>query len=137
MIDTSSRFGFELGYTGYFEDLAPGSDSAHLADAQLLWRLGQSPFSVWRIGAGLNSFSDSLGTELGINFTLQMDLFPRPPWVISARFDAGTLGSAGMYRGNASLGYMLGRCELFTGYDYRQIGSAELDTLEFGLRIWF
>ena len=90
-----------------------------------------------RAGLGLNWLTDSSDTDLGFNFTYGGDLFPAKPWVISGEIDWGTLGHAGLFHGRTTVGICLRQVELFAGYDYFDVGDAQLDGFVSGLRLWY
>jgi hypothetical protein len=83
------------------------------------------------------NWMDDSQTDLGVNFTLRSDWQPCWPLVLSGEMDFGTLGHAFLFHGNATVGVMVRRCEVFVGYDYRTIDSIELEGPLVGLRVWF
>lgn len=127
--------GIDFQWDSFTEDLGPyGHDELHLGDFNVLFALAETEHSYWRAGVGFDWLGDSVGAEFGANLTMKADVFPVRPWVLSGELDLGTLGEAEMLHGSATLGAMLGCFELYSGYDYRKIGAAELDGLSFGLR---
>ena len=75
------------------------------------------------VTAGLNWLADDVGSELGVNFTYGADWFPRKPWTVSSVFDVGRLGDAGLFHNRTTVGAMVGRSEVFCGYDFLQLGG--------------
>ena len=90
-----------------------------------------------RAGLGVRIITDRYLTDVGFNATLGADWYPRKPLVISSTIDGGTLGHAGVFRAQGSIGYLFKRWEIFTGYDYLRIGSTALQGPILGLRLWF
>lgn len=82
----------------------------------------------------MNWLSDSIGAVFGFNFTYGLDYFPRKPWVFSTSFDLGTLGEAGLFHNQTTVGVVVRRFEVFTGFDYYHIGDGELSGWISGLR---
>ena len=76
-------------------------------------------------------------TDAGFNLTVGADVYPVKPLVVSTSFDVGTLGSAGVFHGRATASIVFSGWELFGGYDYMSIGSAELQGPVLGVRLWF
>jgi hypothetical protein len=138
MLDSSGGWGLDAAWHTYFESLPlGGTDEVDIGDVNVLWRVLSAPQAQCHLGVGMNWFDDDAHAEFGANFTLRADYFPRAPWVLSGEIDWGTLGETGMFHGAASVGVMIHRFELFGGYDYRQIGSTELEGPLVGLRLWF
>jgi len=94
----------------------------------------QSEDIQFRAGLGVNWLSDSIGAVFGFNFTYGLDYFPRKPWVFSTSFDLGTLGEAGLFHNQTTVGVVVRRFEVFTGFDYYHIGDGELSGWISGLR---
>jgi hypothetical protein len=136
--DTSSRWGLDAQLDYLHED-RPGNpnDQLWLGDVNVVYRFAQSPRLQMRSGVGLNWMSDTAGTDLGFNFTYGGDLFPKKPWVLSAEIDWGWLGHAGLFRGRTTLGVQLRRWEVYTGYEYLDVGSTQLNSLLGGVRMWY
>ena len=51
--------------------------------------------------------------------------------------DAGTLGHAGLFRFRTTAGVVYRSVELYTGYEYTDIGSVHWNGLIGGMRLWF
>ena len=86
---------------------------------------------------GVNWSADNGRGAAGFNFTYGMDWFPVRPVVVSGTIDWGRLGDASLFHGRASIGLLLNRFEVFTGYDHYNLEGAPLNGLVNGLRIWF
>ena len=88
-------------------------------------------------GLGLNVLDDRFRTHYGFNFTYGADIFPVKPLVVSLSMDAGNVGHAGLFRARGTVGVLYRGLELFTGYDYLNIGGVDLQGPLAGLRLWF
>ena len=51
--------------------------------------------------------------------------------------DAGAVECVGIFHTRATAGVIWRRYELFTGYDYLNIGGVDLQGMLAGLRLWF
>ncbi len=138
LLDSASRWGIDTQFDYFHEDLAGGvSDDLWLGDANLVFRFAQSPKLQMRTGLGLNWLSDTVGTDVGFNFTYGGDLFIANPWVASAEIDWGRLGNAGLFRGRTTLGVQFHRWEIYTGYEYLDVGRTQINSLISGIRLWY
>jgi hypothetical protein len=138
LLETTSRFGFQTNWTYLHESLPCGrSDESALGDFNLTFRFAQNEFAQMRAGVGARVMTDRWATNWGFNFTYGADVFPIRPGVLSATIDAGTLGSAGLFRAQGSIGLLYRRYEIYGGYDYMRIGSTNLQGPTVGLRLWF
>jgi hypothetical protein len=138
LVENYGGWGAEFDWNLYVEQLAAGgTDSLHVGDINLLYRLLEAPRMQGRLGIGGNWLSDSRETALGFNSTVKVDIYPRRPLIISGEIDYGRLGGAEMFHGNVTVGAIWDRVEFFGGYDYRKIGSVKLEGPLIGLRLWF
>jgi hypothetical protein len=133
-----SRFGVDTEWTYFHENLEGGStDELHVGDLNLLWRRLQTPRWLLRWGLGTVWSHDREGTDLGLNGTLKVDYFPARPLVISGEYDLGLLGHATAQHLQLGVGATWNHMELFSAYDYRRFGDAEISGPVFGLRFWW
>jgi hypothetical protein len=138
LLESGSGWGVGGDWNTYTERLANGGhDRLSIGDVNVLLRFVETPQLQVRAGIGMNWLDDSRRTDFGLNGTLMADWYPRRPWVVSGELDGGWLGSSDTFHGSLSVGVMLNRVELFSGYDYRKIGAAELQGPMFGVRVWF
>jgi hypothetical protein len=138
LISTASRFEFDARCQHLAERLAGGGeDQLWNGDCNVTYRFAQSDFGQFRAGLGINWLNDPTETNLGLNFTYGADIFPAKPWVFSAVLDAGTLGHAGLFRFRTTAGVVYRSVELYTGYEYTDIGSVHWNGLIGGVRLWF
>jgi hypothetical protein len=135
--DTSSRWGIDTQFDNLREsrDFLP-DDDLWVGDANLVFRFAQSPRVQMRTGFGFNWLKDDTQSDFGFNFTYGGDFLVKKPWVVSTEIDWGLLGNTNLFRGRVTTGFTWHRCELYTGYEYLEIGSMELNGLIAGIRIW-
>ncbi len=135
--DTSSRWGIDTQFDNLREsrDLQP-DDDLWVGDANLVFRFAQSPRVQMRTGIGFNWLKDDAQSDFGFNFTYGGDFFVKKPWVVSTEIDWGLLGNANLFRGRVTTGITWHRCEFYTGYEYLEIGTMELNGLVAGIRLW-
>lgn len=138
LFDTASRWGVDTE-ANYLREQRPADrhDQLWLGDANVVYRFAQSPKLQMRTGVGMNWLSDEFGSEFGFNFTYSADLFPAAPWIMSAEIDWGKLGHAGLFHGRTTVGVHFHRLEVYTGYDYLDVGDTQINTLVSGLRVWY
>jgi hypothetical protein len=139
LFETSSRWGADASFYRWSEDFDPptlAADSLWTGDCNLLFRFVQSEHVQMRTGLGMNWLADDRDSDFGFNFTYGGDVFPARPFVFSADLDWGWLGSAGLFHFRSTAGVILGPLEIFTGYDYYDVGRAQFDGLIAGLRLW-
>lgn len=138
LFETTSRFGLETELNYRRETLGIGmQDSLWTGDTNLVYRFWQTPRVQQRIGFGVNWLSDDIDREFGWNVTYSGDWYPHRPWVISSELDYGRLGSAKLFHARATTGLQWDRVELFIGYDYYDVGSAQIDGMVSGMRLSF
>jgi len=138
LIATASRFEFDARFQHLAERLADGGqDQLWTGDCNVSYRFAQSECAQFRAGLGINWLKNPAQTDLGFNFTYGADIFPAKPWVLSAVMDAGTLGHAGLFRFRTTVGAIYQRVELYSGYEYTDIGRVHWNGLIGGVRLWF
>jgi hypothetical protein len=134
----ASRFGVTSNWNWFTERLGSGRyDQTWINDTNLTFRFAQNEVASLYTGLGFRVLTDRHTSDGGINFTYGGDWFPVRPLVVSGVFDVGTLGSAGVIHGRASVGAVWHHGELFTGYDFLRIGSVNLQGPMIGVRVWF
>jgi hypothetical protein len=136
--DTSLRLGVRSNWDYYEESLGNGrSDHTLIGDTELTFRFAQTDWLRLYAGAGFRAMEDSQTDRWGFNFTYGGDAFPVWPLVLSASIDLGDLGDAFVVDARASAGWAWRNAELFIGYDFRRIGTVNLQGMLGGFRIWF
>src|SRR5437870_3811692 len=138
LFDTGCRLGLQTEWF-YLREVRPCGcvDSLWLGDVDLVFRFAECEWMQMRSGLGVRMLLDHGDNHFGFNFTYAADVFPVDPLVATFQFDAGTLGSATLLHGRATLGVTRSGWELFAGYDWLRIGSVDLSGPLVGLRLWF
>lgn len=138
LLTTASRFGLDGQVDILSERLPDGShDALALGDVNVVYRFAQGERGQFRTGIGLNWIEDPYETHAGFNFTYGADFFPHRPWILSATMDWGTLGRAELFRFRSTAGVQYHGVELYTGYEYLDIDSSQLNNILAGVRLWF
>jgi hypothetical protein len=138
LLTTASRFGLDTQVDFLSERLPDGShDALALGDLNVVYRFAQGENAQFRSGIGLNWLDDPAETNVGFNFTYGADFFPHNPWILSATMDWGTLGSAELFRFRTTAGVQYHGIELYTGYEYLDIDTTQLNNILAGVRVWF
>ena len=138
LLDSASRWGLDTEFNHWREDLGFGRhDSLWTGDLNVVYRFAQSPKTQMRTGVGCNWLSDTVGSEFGFNFTYGGDWFPHDPWIVSAEIDWGKLGNATLFHGRTTLGVHFHRFEIYSGYDYYDVGNTQINGIVSGLRLWY
>jgi hypothetical protein len=137
LVSTTSRFELDLEASRFEEHLFSGeTDHLWIGDANLSYRFAQNEYVQFRSGLGMNWMADGRA-DVGFNFTYGADFFPARPWVISANLDWGTLGHAELFRFRTTVGAIVNRFEVYTGYEYFDLGNTQANSLLAGIRLWF
>lgn len=138
LLTTKSRLGLDTE-TSYYQEQLPGGrqDELWLGDCNVVFRFAQNEHAQFRTGLGFNWLDDPVQTDFGFNFTYGADLFPRRPWVLSSTIDWGTLGEAELFRFRATAGVIVYGVEVYTGYEYLDIDTTQMNGIMGGVRIWF
>jgi hypothetical protein len=138
LLSTASRFEIDTRFQHLAERLPNGGqDQLWTGDCNVTFRIAQGEAAQFRAGLGINWLNDPSQTDLGFNFTYGADLFPARPWVLSTVIDAGTLGHAGLFRFRTTAGVVYRSVELYSGYEYTDIGRVHWNGLIGGVRLWF
>jgi hypothetical protein len=138
LLESTSRWGIDTETNYRRQDLFPlDDDSLWTGDANVVFRFAQNDRVQMRAGVGFNWLTDREQTDFGFNFTYGGDLFPCKPWVFSADIDLGSLGNATLFHVRATGGIQWRGVELYTGYDYFDVGNTQIDGWVSGVRIWF
>jgi hypothetical protein len=135
LLEHSSRLGLDTTLDAFEQ---PGvADRLWLGDVNATFRFAQSQRGAMRAGIGVNWMADSVDDTAGFNFTYGGEWFPVQPLVLSANLDYGKLGDATLFRAQVTGGVTWHGVEWYSGYEYLDIGRAQLDTVMTGIRIWF
>ncbi len=142
LLSTNSRVEIGTDWSLLREQLPVGDPSGKAVDSLWIGSIdasmvfAQGPNSQFRTGLGLRAMVDPTGNEYGINFLYAMDFYPVQPVVLSFRGDLGTVGQAFVARARGTLGLVLGRFELYGGYDKLWIGEEAFGGPTVGVRMW-
>lgn len=138
LVEHTSRWGFDTETNFWRESTAPGvHDELWTGDANIVFRFAQSERVQLRSGVGLAWLSDQTDTDLGFNFTYGGEFYPVRPLVLSAELDAGWIGHAWMFHLRSTAGVVYKQAEVYVGYDYLEIGNAQLDGVVAGVKVFF
>ena len=138
LLENTSRFGLDSQFDFRHQDLGGGmSDELWTGDFNIVYRFAQNDMVQMRSGVGFNFLSDTLGSDMGINFTYGGDIMLGDPWVLSTELDLGTLGEASVTHFRTTIGAVWHGVEVYTGYDYYEVGDADTSSMISGVRIWF
>lgn len=136
------RFGLALDFSPHLE-IDP-LDALTLGSVALMVAPVLRP--RWQVYAGLGPNVMIDGRALptgertdaaGINGTFRTTVLPVRPLVLRGRFDVGRLGAAPAMLGRATVGAIIGRTELFGGYEARKVGTVRIHGPTAGVRVWF
>ena len=123
-------------------DVAEGSnDRAWMNTTNLVYRFAQSQRVDLRTGAGLRYYKLD-DPRFGLDLLYGIDVYGRRPIVFRVELHAGILGDAGFGQARATLGGMIGRVELYAGYDHTYLSDgqgagAKIGGPIAGVRAWF
>jgi hypothetical protein len=138
LLESNLRLGVQARFEYLNERLPCGcTDDFFLGSTELTYRFAQSCNMQMYAGLGFRWMDDHGWNRYGFNSTYGADIFPVKPMVLSLSMDAGTLGHAGVFRARGTVGVLYQGFELFTGYDYLNIGGVDLQGPLVGLRLWF
>jgi len=133
----SSRWGLDAEVNHWIEEIPSGNDQLSMGDLNLVYRFAQSERVQFRSGLGVNWMGYEGNGEAGFNFTYGVDLYPADPWAVRSSIDWGTIGSSQLFHARSTVGLMLDRFEIFTGYDYRRLGPSDFQGWVSGVNIYF
>ena len=136
LLQPTNSLGLEAAATLFRESGTEFRDHLWLGDVNLLFEPVSGDVRL-RFGIGLNWLGDTFGGEAGFNLTAGTDIQLTNRWVLTGEIDYGTLGDSDLLHTQVTLGAVFGNREVFAGYNYYDIGGAELDGVIFGLRFRF
>lgn len=136
LLDTSHRWGLESQFHYRREDTQTLADELWTGDTNIVFRFAQSEQLQMRAGVGCNWLADEVDSEFGFNATYGGDWFPLKPFIISHELDWGKLGSATLFHGRVTAGVNYHRLETYVGYDYYDVGPADIAGMVAGVRLW-
>lgn len=141
LLDTVAEFGLDAGWQRSAKRIPQtDSDSLSLTDVNVMVRLLEEKQLQWRVGVGMQVLDRERDLYLGYAFTTALDLCVSEQFAISAQGELGRVDSAGVRHGRAGLGLTsthLPNLELYSGYDFFEIGSERFQEPVLGLRFKF
>jgi hypothetical protein len=138
LVEHACRWGLDSETNYWRESIGAGAhDHLWTGDANVVVRFAQNEFVQMRSGAGVAWLADDIDSEFGFNFTYGGDIYPIKPLVISAELDAGWIGEAWLIHLRSTVGVQWKQVEVYTGYDYLEIGQVQLDGFVAGVRVTF
>jgi hypothetical protein len=111
-------------------------DRSTFGNAHLGFRFAQSERVQFRTGLGHQQFADRQGIEPGIDFFYGFEAELGAHLILAVGGNLGSAGHAFVGQARATLGVMLGRVEMYAGYDHVSIGGVLLGGPTAGLRAW-
>src|SRR5260221_6613133 len=134
---TPMRLELDINLHGFAEPL-PGkaADSSSFANAHLGLRFAQSERVQFHTGLGYQQYADGRGIETGIDFFYGFEAELGAHLILAASGNLGSAGHALVGQARATLGVMVGRVEIYAGYDHISIGGVLLGGPAAGDRAW-
>lgn len=137
-LESTAPVGIQLRASHLLESLPDGSDDElFLTDGHLFFRV--ATLNSWQahVGAGVRLLLDPRGGEPtpGFGGLVSVEGYPAAPLTVRGRIDAGNLGPALFLEGEANVGVMLKRLELFAGYNAMRISPVVFHGPLLGLRV--
>jgi hypothetical protein len=136
-LEHQNRFGLDASWSYLNEQVIGHRDALTLGDANVVFRFAQGEAAQFYSGIGLNWLADNGDFDAGFNFTYGGDWFPLKPLVVSSSIDLGTLGAATLFRSRTTIGAMIDRFEIYSGFDYLNVEGVDIPTGIAGLRLWY
>jgi hypothetical protein len=136
-LEHQNRWGLDASWSTLSERIPGGRDHMTLGDANVVFRFAQGEAAQFYTGIGLNWLTDGGDFDAGFNFTYGADWFPTDPLVVSSSIDLGNLGGATLFRSRTTIGVMIDRFEVYSGFDYLNVEGVDIPTGIAGLRLWY
>jgi len=134
---TPFRLELDGNFFAFAEPLDDGSvDRSTFGNAHLGVRFAESEHVQFRTGLGYRQYADQRSIEPGIDFFYGFEAELGAHLVLAAGVNAGSAGHAFVGQARASLGVMIGRFEIYAGYDHVSIGGVALGGPTAGIQAW-
>jgi len=133
---------FELsGRADMLTDTGRAADRAWMGTAHLSYRFAQAKYMDFRTGVGPRVFELDR-THWGVDLLYAMDVYGRHPIVFRMELHVGLLGAAAFGQVRGTLGWMVGRAELYAGYEKMAMSDGKGAGVNLGgpiagIRAWF
>jgi hypothetical protein len=129
--------GLDVSVKTWRENSSLARDHLWLGDANVVYEFANHRDVRARVGLGVNWLADAYLADAGFNLTTGIDLRLTENWLLDLEGDIGTIGSSDYLHGQISLARRFNTSELTVGYDYYDIGGAELSGIFAGLQFRF
>ena len=132
---TAYRFEVDAAYGAFFDrNDSSGVSTAATGTAHLTFRLASSENVQWRTGLGVRQWADGREQVFGWDVLYAFDIFwgAHGPMTTSFELTGGSLGSGGAVEPRGTIGVMLGRAEIYAGYDATWIFGGTMPTAYLG-----
>ena len=131
------------GRIDWLRDVAT-KDTAFMNTAHVVYRFAQSKHVDFRTGLGPRYFKLDVA-RWGVDLLYGMDVYGRRPIVFRMELHAGFMGpeaNTGFAQARGTLGGMIGRAELYAGYDHTYLSDGRGAGVKLGgpiagVRAWF
>jgi hypothetical protein len=134
---TPVRLELDFNVDGFAEPLQGGTvDRATFGNVHLGFRFAQSEAVQFRTGFGYEQYADERGIEPGIDFFYGLEAELGAHLILDLGGNLGSAGEAFVAQARATLGVMIGRFEIYGGYDHVSIGGVPLGGPALGVRAW-
>jgi len=138
MMSSSQGLGIDTEFSYFIEKQTDApDDNLWLGDINVIYRFIESENIQWRWGLGMNWLTSQGITKTGFNFTMSADLYLGKPWIVSTGFDVGTIGETDLFQFRITAGINIRHVEAYTGYQYYDIGTSQMNFLIAGARVWW
>ena len=134
---TPVRLELDVNAFGLMEPMAGGTiDRSSFGSAHLGIRFAQSEHVQFRSGLGYQQYADQAGIEPGIDFFYGVEAELGAHLILDVSANLGSAGHALVGQAHAHLGVMVGRFEMYAGYDHVSIGDVPLGGPAVGIQAW-
>jgi hypothetical protein len=135
---TSQVYGFDLEWNYRRTDLARSRhDKLWTGDANFVYQLVNVDMVSMRAGGGIAWLADEDESDVGFNITYGADFWIKQPWLVTLELDFGRVDGNSLTHARGTIGYVWGQWELYTGWDWFEIGHREFDGVIGGVTLWF
>lgn len=136
----NSRFEFDVGTIGFGEFDDGEIDAATFFSGHVGYRFVETDTFTMHTGIGGAAWQSAGLWAGGIDLYYGFDWFLVEPIVFSLNAEIGGLGEAARFGFQGSIGAMLGRTEIFLGWEHfvlaREAQAIELGGPQVGVRLW-
>lgn len=136
----SSRFDFDVTAIGFGEFDDGEIDAATFLSTHIGLRFVETDTFTMRSGIGASLWQTQGLWAGGFDFYYGFDWFLVEPIVFSLNMELGSLGEAFRFGFQGSMGALIGRTELFIGWEHfvlaNDVGVVELGGPQVGVRLW-